>query len=131
MDSFWSALGVALVASAVGVMLDVLFGTNDDDTYSFRVMQRIARRSGGRTVTDAPGIVFLEIDGLALPVLRRAMRDGNAPTMARWLAEGALSPRRVGDRPLVPDRRLARPGSCSGRTRTSPRSAGSRRRRRA
>ena len=31
--------------------------------------------------------MFLEIDGLALPVLRRAMRDGNAPTMARWLAE--------------------------------------------
>ena len=50
--------------------------------------QRIARRSGDRTVTDAPGIVFLEIDGLALPVLRRAMRDGNAPTMARWVAEG-------------------------------------------
>ena len=35
-----------------------------------------------------PGIVFLEIDGLALPVLRRAMRDGNAPEMARWLADG-------------------------------------------
>ena len=35
-----------------------------------------------------PGIIFLEIDGLALPVLRRAMRDGNAPKMARWLAEG-------------------------------------------
>ena len=38
--------------------------------------------------TDAPGIVFLEIDGLALPVLQRAMRDGSAPTMARWLADG-------------------------------------------
>ena len=87
MDSFWSALGVALVASAVGVVLDVLFGTNDDDTYAFRVVQRIARRSGDRTVTDAPGIVFLEIDGLALPVLRHAMRDGSAPTMARWLVE--------------------------------------------
>ena len=34
-----------------------------------------------------PGIIFLEIDGLALPVLRRAMRDGNAPNMARWLAD--------------------------------------------
>ena len=88
MDSFWSALGVALVASAVGVMLDVLFGTNDDDTYAFRVIQRIARRSGDRTDTNAPGIVFLEIDGLALPVLRHAMRDGSAPTMARWLVEG-------------------------------------------
>ena len=35
-----------------------------------------------------PGILFLEIDGLALPVLRDAMRDGSAPNMARWLSEG-------------------------------------------
>jgi uncharacterized membrane protein YvlD (DUF360 family) len=87
-DSFWAALGVALVAAAVGVVLSVLFGTNDDDVYSLRVVQRIARRSNDRVVTDRPGIVFLEIDGLALPVLQRAMRDGNAPTMARWLADG-------------------------------------------
>ena len=39
-------------------------------------------------MTDTPGIVFLEIDGLALPVLQRAMRDGHAPTMARWLEDG-------------------------------------------
>jgi len=87
-DSFWAALGVAIVASAVGVVLDVLFGTNDDDVFSLRVVQRVARRSGGREITDRPGVVFLEIDGLALPVLRRAMRDGHAPTMARWLADG-------------------------------------------
>ena len=36
-----------------------------------------------------PGIICLEIDGLGLPVLRRAMRDGNAPNMARWLREGS------------------------------------------
>ncbi len=86
-DSFWSALGVAFVAAAVTVVLDIVLGTNDDDTYTIRVIQRIARRSGGRTITDAPGIVFLEIDGLALPVLQRATRDGSAPNMARWLAE--------------------------------------------
>jgi uncharacterized membrane protein YvlD (DUF360 family) len=87
-DSFWSALGVALAAAAVGVVLSVLFGTNDDDIYSLRVVQRIARRSGERVVTDRPGIVFLEIDGLALPVLQQAMRDGHAPSMARWLEDG-------------------------------------------
>src|SRR6478752_1321887 len=87
-DSFWSALGVAFVAAAVGVVLDVIFGTNDDDTYTYRVIQRIARRSGEVTRTDAPGIIFLEIDGLALPVLQRAMRDGNTPVLARWAAEG-------------------------------------------
>jgi uncharacterized membrane protein YvlD (DUF360 family) len=86
-DSFWWALLTALIASAVTVVLDVLFGTNDDDTYTLRVIERIARRSGERVETEVPGIVFLEIDGLALPVLRRAMRDGNAPNMARWLAD--------------------------------------------
>ena len=36
-----------------------------------------------------PGLLFLEIDGLALPVLQRAMRDGSAPTLARWVDEGS------------------------------------------
>ena len=88
-DSFWSALGVAFVASAVAVVLDVVFGTNDDDAYTLRVIQRIAKHSGERVQTDAPGIIYLEIDGLALPVLQRAMRDGNAPNMARWLEDGS------------------------------------------
>jgi len=88
-DSFWSALGVALVAAAISVVLDVVAGSNDDDTYTFRVIQRIAKREGGRLVTDAPGIVFLEVDGLALPVLQRAMQDGSAPNLARWIAEGS------------------------------------------
>jgi uncharacterized membrane protein YvlD (DUF360 family) len=87
--SFWWALLAALVAAALSMVLEVIFGANDDDTYTLRVIQRIARRSGERLHTDVPGIVFLEIDGLALPVLRRAMRDGNAPTMARWLAGGS------------------------------------------
>src|SRR6476661_6939083 len=88
-DSFWWALVAALVASALSVVLDALLGTNDDDTYAIRVVQRIARRSKDQTRTNVPGIVFLEIDGLALPVLRRAMRDGNAPVMASWLAGGS------------------------------------------
>jgi uncharacterized membrane protein YvlD (DUF360 family) len=87
-DSFWWALLAALVVAAVSVVLEVVFGTNDDDTYTLQVVQRIARRQGGAERTDVPGIIYLEIDGLALPVLRRAMRDGNAPNMARWLAEG-------------------------------------------
>ena len=54
-----------------------------------RVIQRVAKRQGGATPTDMPGIIYLEIDGLALPVLRRAMRDGSAPTMARWIADSS------------------------------------------
>ncbi|MGZ8687953.1 MAG: phage holin family protein [Gaiellaceae bacterium] len=88
-DNFGWALLVALVTSAVAVALEVVLGANDDDTYTVRVINRIARKSGERVETDVPGIVYLEIDGLALPVLQRAMRDGNAPNMARWIEEGS------------------------------------------
>ena len=69
------------------MVLQVLLGTNDDDEYTVRVTRRIARRLGAHEGTDVPGIIFLEIDGLALPVLRAAMRDGSAPNMARWIAD--------------------------------------------
>ena len=83
-DNFGWALLASLVVAAVSVVLAVLLGS--DDMSAIRIAQRIARRQGVIASTDVPGIVYLEIDGLALPVLRRAMRDGNAPTMARWLA---------------------------------------------
>ena len=87
-DTFGDALLASLVMAAASVVLEVIFGADDDDTYTLRVIRRIARRQGKPTSTDAPGIVYLEIDGLALPVLQRAMRDGHAPNLARWLQDG-------------------------------------------
>ena len=88
-DSFGWALLASLVVAAVSVVLAVILGS--DDTSAIRIARRIARRQGIIASTDVPGIIYLEIDGLALPVLRRAMRDGNAPNMARWLASGGYS----------------------------------------
>jgi uncharacterized membrane protein YvlD (DUF360 family) len=84
---FGDALLGAILIAAVAMVLDTVLGTNDDIRYSLRVTRRIARRQGVHAATNVPGIIFLEIDGLALPVLRDAMRDGSAPTMARWIAD--------------------------------------------
>src|SRR4051794_33568924 len=84
---FGDAFLAALMIAAVSIALDVVLGTNDDDAYTLRVTRRAAKRQGGAEHTDKPGILFLEIDGLALPVLRAAMRDGSAPVMASWIAE--------------------------------------------
>ena len=90
-DVHFGKFGDALLASLAhrggDMVLQMVVGTNDDDEYTLRVTRRIARRQGAPAPTDVPGIVFLEIDGLALPVLRDAMRDGSAPDMARWIAE--------------------------------------------
>jgi uncharacterized membrane protein YvlD (DUF360 family) len=86
-NSWGDALLASLVIAATSIVVEVLAGTNDDDQYTLRVIRRVAKRQGDVTRTDAAGIVFLEIDGLALPVLQHAMRNGSAPNMARWLAE--------------------------------------------
>jgi uncharacterized membrane protein YvlD (DUF360 family) len=86
-DGFGDALLAALLISAVSLVLQVVVGANDNDTYTLRVTRRIARRQGAVDRTDVPGLLFLEIDGLALPVLRDAMRDGSAPNMARWVED--------------------------------------------
>ena len=102
---FGAGIVAALVITAIATALEVVAGTDDDDAYMIRVIQRIARRSGERIETDVPGIVFLEIDGLAKPVLQR--RDARR----QRADDGALAGRRapplpgMGDRPLVADRR--------------------------
>jgi len=86
-ENFGWALAAALMMSAVSLGFEVITGINDDSSYTIQVVRRVARRTGGPIRTDEPGILFLEIDGLALSVLRRAMRDGSAPVLARWLAD--------------------------------------------
>jgi uncharacterized membrane protein YvlD (DUF360 family) len=87
LDGLLDALLVSLIAAAISTPIGVVTGIDDDDTYTLRVARRVARRAGRPAETDVPGFLFLEIDGLALPVLTRAIRDGNTPNMARWLAE--------------------------------------------
>ena len=102
-DDFGWALLAALVAAAVSVVLEVLFGTNDDDTYTLKVVRRIAKKQGGATRTDAPGIVFLEIDGLAMPVCAgRCATETRRTWRAGW--PRLVRADRVGARPLVADR---------------------------
>ena len=86
-DSFGLAMAVSLVAAAIDLILQVILGTNDDEQYTLRVVRRIARRQGSLSKDDSPGLICLEIDGLGLPVLERAMRSGHAPNLARWIAD--------------------------------------------
>lgn len=92
--SFWSAALVGVVVTIVNLFATTLLGFGERDWYYERVVlravQRTARRQG-RAInkTDVPGIFFLEIDGLAEPVLRRAITNGHMPNAARWLQNGS------------------------------------------
>jgi uncharacterized membrane protein YvlD (DUF360 family) len=86
-DGLRDGILVALGLAALTALMSALLAVDDDESWYRNVVRGQARRRGGRIESDVPGVVFLEIDGLAHDVLRRALRDGNAPTMARWLRE--------------------------------------------
>ena len=79
---------VALAITVVNTAVTSLLAIDDDALWVRNVVRRQARKVAGTVETDVPGLFFLEIDGLAHDVLTRAMRDGNAPNMARWVRGG-------------------------------------------
>ena len=106
LSGFWTPLVVVVGLAAVSAARVVAAGAR---------RRRLVRPPHGRSApgagarapppTDVPGIVFVQIDGLAEAVLRRALRSGDAPTIDRWLRDGIAPPGRVGDRLVVADRR--------------------------
>ena len=88
-DDVWSGIVVALGLTVLTTLLTSLLAIDEDESWYRNVVRRQARRRGDPIESDVPGVIFLEIDGLAHEVLLRAMRDGNAPTLARWLRDGS------------------------------------------
>jgi uncharacterized membrane protein YvlD (DUF360 family) len=87
-DGLWSAIVATLLLAAIGTILSALLAVDDDDSFNRRVVLRSLRRAPGAARTDVPGVMFLEIDGLSIDTLRRALRDGHLPMLARWVEEG-------------------------------------------
>ncbi len=82
----WTLLSLATLAGAV---VGQLPGRKRHTEFAQRLGRRLARLYPGAARMDTPGIVFLEIDGLSEPLLRRAIAEGHMPTLARWLKRGS------------------------------------------
>ncbi|HEX5980021.1 MAG TPA: phage holin family protein [Thermoleophilaceae bacterium] len=90
-EGFWSGLVVTFGMAALTAVVSALLAIDEDESWHRNVVRRQARRRGDRIESDVPGVIFLEIDGLAHDVLKRALRDGSAPAMSRWLREGSYN----------------------------------------
>jgi uncharacterized membrane protein YvlD (DUF360 family) len=88
-DGVFEGIVVTIGISAVTSIFYALLAIDEDDTWYRNVVARQVRGRRAAVDTDVPGIAFLEIDGLAHEVLRRAVIDGNAPHIGRWLRSGS------------------------------------------
>ena len=80
---------VTIVIAAVTTGLYAVLAIDEHESWHRNVVRRQARRRRQLVASEVPGVLFLEIDGLAHDVLRRAIADGNAPTLAGWLRSGS------------------------------------------
>lgn len=83
------AVAISIAMAILTSLFSSLFAIDEDSTWYFNVVRAQLKRRGDVTRSDEPGVVFLEVDGLAHDVLKRAMTSGNAPAMAAWVREGS------------------------------------------
>jgi hypothetical protein len=87
-DSIWAGIWVSLGLTIGNVFLSALFSLNEDQAYHWFVMRPLRRSYASTPKTSDPGVLYLEIDGLAEPILKRAVDMGYMPTLQRWLDTG-------------------------------------------
>jgi uncharacterized membrane protein YvlD (DUF360 family) len=91
-DLHVSGITAALVASfayaIVNTILVAIFSITSDDSYWATLLQQLAARGEGTVHTDQPGLVIVQIDGLAEPILLRQVRAGRVPHLSQWLRTG-------------------------------------------
>jgi uncharacterized membrane protein YvlD (DUF360 family) len=88
-NSLSAAIVATIAITLVNTAVTSALAIDDEGLWYRHVLHRYGRRTAPPQDLEVPGLLFLEIDGLAHEVLLRAVRDGNAPTMARWLRSGS------------------------------------------
>ncbi|GIE81089.1 membrane protein [Actinoplanes philippinensis] len=93
----------AILAVIVAALLDWMADAGSDDTFvreARRLMRGVRRRAAGRLISlrrlpagTEPGLLIIQLDGVAEPVLRWAIRAGNLPTLGDWLRSGSHTAR--------------------------------------
>jgi len=87
-DGFVAALiGSFIFAIVNTILISILAVDSGDSFYSLLIQNLLLKRAAAPT--DQPGLVIIQIDGLAYPILAGRIRAGSVNTMAGWVRDGS------------------------------------------
>jgi uncharacterized membrane protein YvlD (DUF360 family) len=87
-DAFLTALIGSFIYAIINTILTAILGVDSGGSYYGLLVQRLmVKRSTGHS--DKPGLVIIQIDGLAHPILAGRMRAGSVNTMANMVRDGS------------------------------------------
>jgi uncharacterized membrane protein YvlD (DUF360 family) len=87
-SGFEAAFATAIVITVVQTFVAVALSLSDDDAFYPQLIRRLVAREAHVGDRSVPGLLLVQLDGLAAPVLGNAIRNGNTPTLSRWVREG-------------------------------------------
>jgi hypothetical protein len=85
--TFWSAFVASWIVAVIATAAAWVGSAGTDDSFTASLLRR---RVAGKPVTDpgVDGVVFVQLDGVAFPVLRWAIQSGRVQTLRRWVTSG-------------------------------------------
>ncbi|MFG1622635.1 alkaline phosphatase family protein [Kribbella sp. NPDC049227] len=87
-DSFWVVLAAAWIAAAVATIVAWLCTSGTPEAFTAALVRRTRRRKKPVDDPEAPGVIFVQLDGVPFPVLRWQLLAATLPTVGRWIRDG-------------------------------------------
>ena len=90
-SGFLTGFIAAIVYSAFTLILTSVLGVDQDESYWAVLVQQLVTRGQDVIKSDKPGIVIIQIDGLAHPILNHQIRAGQVPFITKWVRTGQMT----------------------------------------
>ena len=87
-SGWFAALVASLIYAMATTVFVAIFSISSDDSYFAILVQQLSARGQDVHRTDAPGLVVVQIDGLARQILTRQIQAGRAPHLSGWVRSG-------------------------------------------
>ena len=75
---------IGLISSLVSLVLNI----DDDDSYYHNILEKEMKAIYSEH-KEKEGFIFLEIDGLSHHTLKKALENGDMPTLSKWISDGS------------------------------------------
>ena len=85
------ALIGSMIFSIGNALLTAVLATGDDNSFFGTLVRQLAARNRKADVSEEPGVVFIQIDGLGHALLEDHLRAGRAPNLARAMVSGGMT----------------------------------------
>jgi uncharacterized membrane protein YvlD (DUF360 family) len=89
LGGFGSALVGAGIYALVSTIFGGMVGMTDEESYGQRVVNQVIKDQENVPHSDVPGVVVIQVDGLAFPLLAAQVRAGTLSNLSRWIRSGS------------------------------------------